>query len=134
MLTVMGCVGCRNAESTKPSGLRHFELQTSAYDLSKKAPFNFSVMCYFSEGRRWKNFDVPDTGSYVSVTSKVVGRSTRENRLAVRVLDMSYTPRSFGTPVPPPPLTPSSSSKRKNPWDSGVESTNAFKEEPLFRS
>ena len=127
MLTVMGCVGYRNAEPIEGSGLRHFELQTSVYDPSKTTPFSFSVMCYFSSGKRWEKFKVPDTGSYVSVTAKVVGRSTRENRLAVRVLDMSYIPGSFSTPVPLPASTPSTSSKREARWDGRVESTTPSK-------
>jgi hypothetical protein len=127
MLTVMGCVGYRNAEPIERSGLRHFELQTSVYDPSKTAPFNFSVMCYFSSGKRWENFKVPNTGLYVSVTAKVVGRSTKENRLAVRVLDISYTPRPFDTSVSPLASTPSTSSKRESRWGGRVESTTPSK-------
>jgi hypothetical protein len=125
MLTVMGCVGYRNAEPR--SGLRHFELQTSVYDLSKAAPFNFSVMCYFSSGKRWENFKVPNTGSFVSMAAKVVGRTTKENRLAVRILDISYTPRPFDTPGSPLPSTPSTSSKRESRWGGRIESTTSSK-------
>lgn len=123
MLTVMGRVGYRNAEPIEQRGLRHFELQTSVYDPPKTAPFDFSVMCYFNSGKRWENFKVPNTGSYVSVTAKVVGRSTKENRLAVRVLDISYLPGFFSTAVSPPPSNSPTSSKRKDRWDGRVEST-----------
>jgi hypothetical protein len=127
MLTVMGCVGYRNDEPIEQSGLRHFELQTSVYDPPKDAPFNFSVMCYFSDNKLWENFKVPKTGSYVSVIAKVVGRSTKGNCLAVRILDMSYIPGSFSTPVPLPASTPSTSSKREARWDGRVESTTPSK-------
>jgi hypothetical protein len=127
MLTVMGCVGYRNDEPIEQSGLRHFELQTSVYDPPKDAPFNFSVMCYFSDNKLWENFKVPKTGSYVSVIAKVVGRSTKGNCLAVRILDMSYIPGSFSTPVSLPALTPSTSSKREARWDGRVESITSSK-------
>jgi hypothetical protein len=68
---------------------------------------------------------VPNTGSYVSVTAKVVGRSTKENRLAVRVLDVSYIPRSFGAPVSSPASPPSASSKRR--WGGRAEPTTPSK-------
>src|SRR5438552_1455276 len=118
MLTVTGRVGYRAAESIEQSGLRHFELKTSVFDPSTKAPFDFSIMCYFSRSELSKNVEVT-TGQYVSVTAKVVGRSTRENRLAVRILDLSYLPRSFDTPASPP----SASSKRDDRWVRNVEST-----------
>ena len=127
MLTVIGSVGYRNAEPLGHFDLRHFELQTSVYDPPKTAPLDFSLICYFSSGKRWEKVKVPNTGSYVSVTAKVVGRTTKDNRLAVRVLDMSYIPQSFSTPVSSPASTQSTSSKRPNRWCGRVESVTPSK-------
>jgi hypothetical protein len=127
MLTIIGSVGYRNSEPVGHFELRHFELQTSVYDSSKTTPLDFSVICYFSSGKRWEKVKVPNTGSCVSVTAKVVGRTTKDNRLAVRVLDMSYIPQSFSTPVSSPAPTQSTSLKRSNRWGGRVESVTPSK-------
>jgi len=69
---------------------------------------------------------VPNTGSFVSVTTKVVRHTTLDNRLAVRILDMSYLPNStFAT-------TSSSSTqttplKRVDRWSGRVQSSPSKK-------
>lgn len=86
-----------------------------------------SLICYFSSGKRWEKVKVPNTGSYVSVTAKVVSRTAKENRLALRILDMSYIPKSFSTPVSSPASTQSTSSKQPNHWSGRVESVTPSK-------
>jgi hypothetical protein len=86
-----------------------------------------SLICYFSSGKRWEKVKVPNTGSYVSMTAKVVGRTTEENRPAVRILYMSYIPKSFSTPVSSPGSTQSTSSKQPNCWSGCVESVTPSK-------
>jgi hypothetical protein len=60
LLTIIGTVGYRNAEPVEQFELRHFELQTSVYDPSKTAPLDFSLICYFSSGKRWEAVVVND--------------------------------------------------------------------------
>jgi hypothetical protein len=97
IITVIGFVGNRNTGQADESNLRHFELQTSVYDPSNDNPYNpksaeFSIVCFFPDGKRWKNTPVPNTGSCISITAKVVGRVAKKNYLAVCMLDMSYLP------------------------------------------
>lgn len=75
---------------------------------------SISLICYFSSGKCWEKVKEPNTGSYVSMTTKVVGRTTKENHLAVRILDMSYIPKPFSTPVSSPASIQSTSSKHPN--------------------
>lgn len=95
MVTLIGSVGTRSGDSLDQFELRHFELQTSVYDTSKAKPIQFSVVCYFESGMRWQKVKVPSSGSYISVTAKVVGRTADTNLLAVRVLDLAYLPRQI---------------------------------------
>jgi hypothetical protein len=63
------------------------------------------------------------------VTAKIVGRTAETNRLALRVLDLSYLPKQTITLATP--ATPSSASttawKRSNRWDDRVESSTPSK-------
>jgi hypothetical protein len=129
MVTVIGYVGYRNDKPADESSLRHFELQTSVYDPSNDDPSNpksteFSIFCFFPHGNRWKNTPVPNAGSCVSITAKVVGRVTKKNCLAVRMLDMSYL-SSLSTSSPT--STQSTPSKRANRWSQRVDSTTPSK-------
>jgi hypothetical protein len=85
MVTIIGSV---TNDSHGESEFRHFELQTSVYDVSQAAPVQFSVACFFENSRRWKNVKVPSPGSNVSVTAKIVGVSAKSQCLALRVLDL----------------------------------------------
>jgi hypothetical protein len=48
-----------------------FKLQ---YDSSKAAPLQFSVVCFFERGKRWQNVRILPSGSYISVTAKIVAK------------------------------------------------------------
>jgi hypothetical protein len=77
MVTVTSSVGTRSGDELLDQfELRHFELQTSVYDTSKAAPVQFFVFCFFESGRRWQKVKIPSLGSYISVTAKIVGRTT----------------------------------------------------------
>jgi hypothetical protein len=124
MVTVIGSVGHRNTEPVNQFSIRHFELQTSVYDPSHPQPPEFSIYCFFPHGKRWENTPIPNTGSYVSITAKVVGHVTVKNCLAVRLLDMSFiqfAPTSLPTP------TQSTPTKRANRWNRRVDSTTPSK-------
>ncbi|OCK88310.1 uncharacterized protein K441DRAFT_314634 [Cenococcum geophilum 1.58] len=82
-----------------------------------------SLICYFSSGKRWEKVKVPNTGSYVSVTAKVVSRTTKENRLAL-----------FSTPVSFTGFDPINFVKATKPLEWSRRISNTFKEDPLFRS
>lgn len=127
MITVMGFVGCRNAEPADAFSLRHFELQTSVYDPFNPKSAEFSIFCFFSHGKRWENVAVPSTGSCVSVAAKLVGRVTTENCLAVRILDMSYVPLSSFSPATLPSPAQSTPSKGANRWANRVASVTPSK-------
>jgi hypothetical protein len=101
MVTITGSVGTRSGESLDQFELRHFELQTSVYDTSQAKPARFSVVCYFESGKRWQKVKVPSSGSNINVTAKIVGRTAKSNRLALRVLDLSYLPKQSTTPATP---------------------------------
>ena len=121
MITVIGSVGHRNPQPTERFQLRYFELQTSIYDLSKANPVNFSINCYLSNGKRWDNVKIPAAGSHVMINAKIVGRTTDENRLAVRILDISYISKFIQT-------TPTSSpSKRADRWSGRADSNPSKK-------
>lgn len=124
LLTLTGSVGERKAVARRLS-LRYFELRTSVYDPSKPEPITFSVNCYLAKGKRWENVNVPNTGSNMIITGKVAGRTATNNRLAVRVLDMSFLPRSLG----PVLYSPSSHSsvKREDRWSGRVPSVTPSK-------
>lgn len=110
------------------SGHKLLNTFSDARDMILQRPHHStSLICYFSSGKRWEKAKVPNTGSYVSVTTKVVGRTTKENHLAVRILDMSYIPKSFSTPVSSPASTQSISSKQSNRWSGCVESVTPSK-------
>ena len=127
MVTIIGSVGNRSSdEPLDQFELRHFELQTSVYDSSKAAPVQFSVVCFFERGKRWQNVKIPPSGSYISVTAKIVGRTMETNCLALRVLDLAYLPRSGSiATTSDSPLTPTS--KRSNRWDGRVDSSTPSK-------
>lgn len=124
MITVIGFVGHRNAEPVDESSLRHFELQTSVYDPSHPKPAEFSIFCFFPHGRRWEKTPIPNTGSCISITAKVMGHVTTKNRLAVRLLDMSFL--QFA-PTSLPTSTQSTPTKRANRWNRRVDSTTPSK-------
>lgn len=119
MLTVTGSVGERKAVA-RQLNLRYFELRTSVYDPSKPEPITFSINCYLVKGKRWEKVNVPNTGSNMVVTRKVAGRTTLDNRLAVRVLDMSFLPRALGPVVYSPSFRPDP--KRTDRWSDRVPS------------
>ncbi|ODM21200.1 hypothetical protein SI65_04253 [Aspergillus cristatus] len=124
MLTMTGLVGERKAVARRLS-LRYFELKTSVYDPSKPEPITFSVNCYLAKGRRWENVNIPYTGSNMIITGKVAGRTTADNRLAVRVLDMSFLPRLLGRALHSP--SSQSSARREDCWSGRVPSVTQSK-------
>ncbi len=129
MVTVVGLVGSRNDKPVNESSLRHFELQTSVYDPSNDDPSDpnstkFSIFCFFPHGNRWKNTPMPNAGSCVGITAKVMGRVAKENRLAVRMLDMSYLLLPSTSQATSTQSTPS---KRADRWSQRVDSTTPSK-------
>jgi hypothetical protein len=127
MVTIIGSVGTRSGDELLDQfKLRHFELQTSVYNISKATPVQSSVVCFFESGKPWQKVRTPSSGSYISVTAKIVGRMAETNNLALRVLDLAYLPRSsFTTAIPGSALTPTS--KRSNRWDGRVDSSTPSK-------
>lgn len=125
LVTVIGFVGPKKVAS---ASLRHFQLQTSVYEPSTSKGVEFSIFCFLASGRRWENFVMPNAGSCVSITAKVVGRVETENCLAVRMLDMSYIPTSSYAQAnvvsPAQPVTPSG---RANRWANRVKSATPSK-------
>ena len=118
MVTIIGPVGPYNHDSLDPTGPCHFVLETSVYDTSKAAPIQFSVICFLENSRRWQNVKTPPSGSFLSMTTKVVGRTTETNHLALRVLDLAYLSKPASTAPTPSSTTPSS--KRPSRWEDRV--------------
>jgi hypothetical protein len=130
MITIIGSVGTRSSdEALDQFELRHFELQTSVYDTLKAAPVEFSVVCFFESGKRWRKVKMPSPGCYISVTATIVGCTTETNCLAVRVLYLAYLPRpSSSTASPPKSMsTPTPTPKRSNSRDGRVDSSTRLK-------
>lgn len=127
MITVIGSVGRGNDEVTEQFQCRYFELHTSVYDSPKTGHIDFTLNCYFVNGRRWAKVRLPPSGSFVAVTGKIAGRTVSDNRLAVRVLDMSYLPKSTSTSTSTPTLTPGSSKKQADRWSRNAESSTPSK-------
>lgn len=120
MVTIIGAVGARSDKSADHPEPREFELDTSVYDPSTAGARKFSVVCFFESGRRWGKVTVPPSGAHISVTAKIVGRTT-SNRLALRVLDFAYLPRATSTSTSPLQSTTSMASKRSYRWGGRVE-------------
>ena len=96
MVTIIGSVG-KHTEASE------FELHTSVYDSPTTGTRQFSVVCFFENTKRWENVVIPSSGTHVSVTAKIFGR-TAENLLALRVLDFAYlTGLASTSPVQPKP-------------------------------
>ena len=118
MVTIIGSVGTRSEKSPDQPEPREFELKTSVYDPSTAGARHFSVICFFESGRRWGKVTIPPSGTHISITAKIAGRTTN-NRLALRVLDFAYLPRSTSTSSiqnTPSPLA----SKRPSRWGGRV--------------
>ncbi|KAL8284674.1 hypothetical protein RB594_003660 [Gaeumannomyces avenae] len=116
MVTVVGSVRTGDDSCPEPSGPRHFTVETSVYDASTAAPVQFSVACFLENTRRWQKVKTPPSGAFLIVTAKIAGRTAHTNRLALRVLDLTYLPRPpsaapASTPTPTPP------SKRSSRWE-----------------
>ncbi|KAF2181419.1 hypothetical protein K469DRAFT_589432, partial [Zopfia rhizophila CBS 207.26] len=115
MATVIGSVLSRNNNSLDPSELRHFTVETSVYDTSKAAPVQFSVVCFLENTNRWKKVKTPLSGTFLSLTAKVAGRTAGTNHLALRVLDLAYLPRPASAAATPTPTT-TPPSKQSSCW------------------
>ena len=127
MITIIGSVGTRG-DGDEEHELRHFELQTSVYDTTKAAPVHFSVICFFQNNRRWEKVKVPATGSFVSVTGKVVGRTTGTNCLALRVLDLAFLSKTSATATTPASASTSTPApKRSHRWGDRVDSSKKMR-------
>ncbi|EJT68921.1 hypothetical protein GGTG_13513 [Gaeumannomyces tritici R3-111a-1] len=116
MVTVIGSVRASDDSCPEPSGPRHFTVETSVYDASKAAPVQFAVTCFLENTRRWQKVKTPPSGAFLSVTAKVAGRTAHTNRLALRVLDLTYLPRPPSA-APASTPTPTRSSKRSTRWE-----------------
>jgi hypothetical protein len=122
----MGSVGTHCDDPLAESVLRHWELQTAVYDAPNRPPIQFSVACFFESGRRWEKTKTPSSGSYISVTAKIVGRMVKTNHLALRVLDFSFLPKPSST-APKQMSTSTPASKRSDRWDRRTDSSSPFK-------
>lgn len=113
MVSIIGSVPSSESNSTGASDSRHFTIETSVYDPSKTAPVYFSVVCFLENTKRWQKVKTPPSGAFLSVTAKLAGRTTDTNRLALRVLDLTYLPRpSSAIATPTPAATPTSKRSR----------------------
>jgi len=125
MVTIIGSVRTPAEVLLDLTDLRHFTLETSVYDASKAAPVQFEVTCFLENTKRWQKVKTPPSGSFLSITAKVVGRITQTSHLAVRVLDLTYLPRpGSATGAATPATTPS---KRPGRWDGRAVSTTPSK-------
>jgi len=116
MVTIIGFVVSSNSNSIDSSELRYFTLDTSVYDASKAASVQFSVVCFLENTNRWKRVKTPSSGSFLSISAKVAGRTADTNQLALRVLDLAFLPRpasavGMSTPTASPP------SRRSSRWE-----------------
>ena len=127
MITVIDFIDHDNDESTEQFQCHYFELHTSVYDFPKTDHINFTLNCYFANDRQWAKVCLPLSESFVAVTAKIAGQTASDNRLAVRVLDMSYLPRSTSTSTSTPTLTPSFFKKQVDHWSCNTESSMSFK-------
>lgn len=98
--------------------------------LPRQKRSNFLLHAILEAEGRWENMIVPNTGSFVSVTAKVVGR-TSTNQLAVRVLDLTYLPKP---PSHNTPATPSNAKKRQDRWGGRAQSSPSKKPRSLTSS
>jgi hypothetical protein len=115
-VTVIGSVLSPNDNSLDPSELRYFTVETSVYNTSKAASVQFLVVCFLENTNRWKKVKTPPSGTFLSVSAKVAGRTANTNHLALRVLDLVYLPRpASAVAAPTPTATPPS--KRSSRWD-----------------
>ncbi|KXH62495.1 hypothetical protein CNYM01_14036 [Colletotrichum nymphaeae SA-01] len=122
MMIALGFVGDRKPLSDQPFCLRNFELRTSVYDTSRGDIVNFSIFCYFANTKRWEHMVVPSSSSSVSVTGKLVG-CTPSNQLAVRILDVTYLPKTTPSSHSPTSSADSTSVKRQSRWSGRADST-----------
>jgi hypothetical protein len=97
MVTIIGSVGTRNEKSLNQHEPREIELKPSVYNPSTAGARDFSVI-YFFESRRWGKVTIPPSGTFISITAKIIGR-TINNHFALRVLDFAYLPRPTSTSV-----------------------------------
>ncbi|KAF2184189.1 hypothetical protein K469DRAFT_689516 [Zopfia rhizophila CBS 207.26] len=114
----------------RPSELRHFTVETSVYDTSKAAPVQFSVVCFLENTNRWKKVKTPPSGTFLSVTAKVAGRTAGTNHLALRVLDLAYLPRPASAAATPTP-TATPPSKRPSRWEGRAAPSTPLKRLPI---
>ncbi|KAK3371657.1 hypothetical protein B0T24DRAFT_556008 [Lasiosphaeria ovina] len=125
MVSIIGSVPSSESNSVDPSEPRHFMVETSVYDAAKAAPIQFSVVCFLETTKRWEKVKTPSSGAFLSVTAKLAGRTIDTNRLALRVLDLTYLPRpNSGTAMPTPATTPPSKRSR---WDGRAPSSTPSK-------
>ncbi|KAF1807905.1 hypothetical protein P152DRAFT_284168 [Eremomyces bilateralis CBS 781.70] len=115
MVTVVGSVSSRNDNSLDPTHARRFMIETSVYDASNAAPVPYSMACFLEDSKRWQKVKIPQAGTFLTLTAKVVGRTTDTNLLALRVLDLAYLPK-LASAAPTTTPTTSSPSKRPNRW------------------
>ena len=130
LVTLIGFVRSRHDGSPVQNILRHFTLETSVYDVSKAIPVEFSVACFLENTRRWQKVKLPPSGSFLSVTAKLVGRTAESNLLALRILDLAYLPRTSTTAASATSTTPPPS-KRPNRWDGRAASSPAKRQRTI---
>ncbi|KAM3449850.1 hypothetical protein NHJ6243_009906, partial [Beauveria neobassiana] len=116
MVTIIGYVTTPSDTACDESEPRHFILETSVYNKPGAAPVSFSAACFLDRSKRWQRVKIPPAGTFLSVTAKVVGRTTDTNHLALRALDFTYLPRPASTAVTPAPMV-TTPSKRSLRWD-----------------
>jgi hypothetical protein len=95
--------------------------------LLKQHRYSSPPSVFFETGKRWQKVKIPSSGFYVGVTAKIVGRTSDTNFLALRVLDLSYLPRSSSTTTSTPSSTSTPTSKRSSRWDGRVDSSTPSK-------
>jgi len=116
MVTIIGSVTSRTDNAPEAAERRHFTLESSVYETSKTAPAQFSVDCFFENTKRWLRVKTPPPDTFLNVIAKVAGRTATTNRLALRVLDLTYLPRPASAAAAPTPVT-TPTSKRAGRWD-----------------
>ena len=73
MIMVIDSVDHDNNEITEQFQCCYFELHTLIYDSSKTGHIDFTLNCYFANGKQWAKVHLPPSGSFVTVTAKIVG-------------------------------------------------------------
>lgn len=125
----MGVTGASGGELNSGPELLHFELLTSVYNTATKNASEFSVSCYFANGKRWVNFPMPSSQSQLCVLGRIIGITSKTTQLAIVINDVFYLPSIVRTSIPhaSPPSAAIRDAKRDLRWTGRADSGSPSK-------